>query len=274
MITIVGLGFGEKYAITLEAINAIKNADEVILRTEHHPSVEILREEGVEFSTLDYLYEEIEDFEELYSSIANHVLEKSAGKNLCYVVPGSPSIAESTVNQLRQMTDDIIYVEAVSFIEPSFNLAGIDPVEGALFLDAMDVDIDTINPNLNIMITQVWNEFLMSDLKLKLMEIYEDDKIIYALTDAGIKGVEKCQKVQLYELDREVKPDIRLTLVIPKAEVGFMEIVKRMMNGEEISSTGYDVLDADRQRLLEAIKTIGENIEAGYYEFKELYNEL
>lgn len=274
MITIAGLGFGEKQAITLEAINAMKKADEVILRTNHHPSVDILKEENIKFTSLDFLYEEIEDFEKLYTKISEYVLGKSKDKNICYVVPGSPSIAESTVNKLRTMTKDIIYVEAVSFIEPCFNLAKIDPVEGAMFLDAMDVDIDTINPNLNIMITQAWNELILSDLKLKLMEIYGDEKTIYAITDAGIKGVEKCDKIKLYELDRNVKADIRLTLIIPKENKSFMNFVKKAMNGESIKSTGYDVLDEDRDELLRILNKIGKNIDEGNYEFKELYNEI
>lgn len=274
MITIAGLGFGEKYAITLEAINAMKNADEVILRTIHHPSVEILKEENIEFSSLDFLYEKIEDFDELYTRIAEYVLEKSKDKNICYVVPGSPSIAESTVNKLRTMTDDIMYVEAVSFIEPCFNLAKIDPVEGAMFLDAMDVDIDTINPNLNIMITQAWNELLLSDLKLKLMEVYDDEKAIYAITDAGIKNKEKCEEVKLFELDRNIKPDIRLTLIIPAEKNSFMNLIKKSMSNIKIKPSGYDELDEDRDELIRILKKIGKNIEAGNYEFKELYNDL
>ena len=155
MITIAGIGFGEKNAVTIEAIKAMKEADKVVLRTVHHPSVDLLREEGIDFEALDYMYETIDDFEELYQSIADYVFDQAKEKNICYVVPGSPSIAESTVKRLREMTDDIRYIEAVSFIEPCFSLAKIDPVEGALFLDAMDVDIGNINPRLNLSLIHI-----------------------------------------------------------------------------------------------------------------------
>lgn len=275
MITIAGLGFGEKYAVTLEALKAMRDADRVILRTSHHPSVEILKEENIEFESLDFLYEETEEFDKLYTKIAEYVYENSKNKNVCYVVPGSPSIAESTVKRLRQMTKDIVYVDAVSFIEPCFGLANIDPVEGALFLDAMDVNYTSVNPNLNIMITQAWNEFLLSDLKINLMQVYDDEKIIYAITDAGIKGKEECKKVRLFELDREVVPDIRLTLIIPaEKNCGMMNFMKQAMSNEPIKNTGYNELDEDRDQLYKILNRIGKNIDEGLYEFKELFDEV
>lgn len=274
MITIAGIGFGEKNAVTIEAIKAMKEADKVVLRTIHHPSVDLLREEGIDFEALDYMYETIDDFEELYQSIADYVFDQAKEKNICYVVPGSPSIAESTVKRLREMTDDIRYIEAVSFIEPCFSLAKIDPVEGALFLDAMDVDIGNINPRLNIMITQAWNEFLLSDVKLKLMEIYDDEKIIYAINNAGIKNEETCDKIFLYELDREVKADIRLTIIVPAEDKsGPMNMIKAAMDGKSFKKTGIDEVDRDKENLYKVLSEIGENINEGLYDFKDLFIE-
>ncbi len=274
MITIAGMGFGEKNAVTIEAIEAMKEVDKVILRTVHHPSVELLREEGIDFEALDYMYETIEDFEKLYQSIAEYVFDQAKDKSVCYVVPGSPSIAESTVKRLREMTDDIKYIEAVSFIEPCFSLAKIDPVEGALFLDAMDVDIANINPRLNIMITQAWNEFLLSDVKLKLMEIYDDEKIVYAINNAGIKNEETCDKIFLYELDRKVKADIRLTIIVPAEKIsGPMDIIKAAMEGKSFKKTGFDEVDRDKENLYKILFEIGENINEGLYDFKDLFTE-
>lgn len=274
MITIAGIGFGEKNAVTIEAIKAMKEADKVVLRTVHHPSVDLLKEEGIDFEALDYMYETIDDFEELYQSIADYVFEQAKDKKICYVVPGSPSIAESTVKRLREMTDDIRYIEAVSFIEPCFSLAKIDPVEGALFLDAMDVDIGNINPRLNIMITQAWNEFLLSDVKLKLMEIYDDEKIIYAINNAGIKNEETCDKIFLYELDREVKADIRLTIIVPAEDKGGpMNMIKAAMDGKSFKKTGIDEVDRDKENLYKVLSEIGENINEGLYDFKDLFIE-
>ena len=274
MITIAGIGFGEKNAVTIEAIKAMKEADKVVLRTVHHPSVDLLKEEGIDFEALDYMYETIDDFEELYQSIADYVFDQAKDKKICYVVPGSPSIAESTVKRLREMTDDIRYIEAVSFIEPCFSLAKIDPVEGALFLDAMDVDIGNINPRLNIMITQAWNEFLLSDVKLKLMEIYDDEKIIYAINNAGIKNEETCDKIFLYELDREVKADIRLTIIVPaENKSGPMNMIKAAMDGKSFKKTGIDEVDRDKENLYKVLSEIGENINEGLYDFKDLFME-
>lgn len=172
------------------------------------------------------------------------------------------------------MTDDIKYIEAVSFIEPCFSLAKIDPVEGALFLDAMDVDIANINPRLNIMITQAWNEFLLSDVKLKLMEIYDDEKIVYAISNAGIKNEETCDKIFLYELDRKVKADIRLTIIVPAEKIsGPMDIIKAAMESKALKKTGFDEVDRDKENLYKILFEIGENINEGLYDFKDLFTE-
>ncbi|MFR7836146.1 MAG: nucleotide pyrophosphohydrolase, partial [Ezakiella sp.] len=67
-LTIVGLGFGEKKGITLEALDTIKNSSNVILRTKHHPTVELIDEMGIEYKPCDEFYEKADNFEELYKS--------------------------------------------------------------------------------------------------------------------------------------------------------------------------------------------------------------
>ena len=186
-LTIVGLGFGEKKGITLEAIEKIKSSSNVILRTKHHPTVELLDEMGIKYKTCDELYEKANNFEELYRSIAKKVLEESREKDTVYVVPGAPSILESTAFHIIKDEPDVEIVEAVSFIEPCVTASKVDIGEGLVMVDAVDVNFFNLNPNFNIMITQLWNEFIISDVKLALMEVYGDEYEIEAIYSAGLR---------------------------------------------------------------------------------------
>ena len=61
-ITIVGLGYEEKQ-LTFEAAELLKSGARVILHTGRCGCAEWLKKNGISFETLDYLYEECEDFD-------------------------------------------------------------------------------------------------------------------------------------------------------------------------------------------------------------------
>ena len=243
-LTIVGLGFGEKKGITLEAIEKIKSSSNVILRTKHHPTVELLDEMGIKYKTCDELYEKANNFEELYRSIAKKVLEESREKDTVYVVPGAPSILESTAFHIIKDEPDVEIVEAVSFIEPCVTASKVDIGEGLVMVDAVDVNFFNLNPNFNIMITQLWNEFIISDVKLALMEVYGDEYEIEAIYSAGIKGEEEVKKLKVYEMDRILKPDIRLSLVVPTYKGNnFLQLLNDVSNCDNFKN--IDKFDID-----------------------------
>lgn len=280
MINIVGLGFGQKDAITLEAIDAIKNADKVILRTKYHPTVEILDKMNIEYSTCDDLYDSAKNFESLYKSIAERVVFESKNASVAYVVPGAPSILESTVNQLLTMAEDVNIIEAVSFIEPCITASKVDVGYGFLMIDAIDVKLSNINPNFNIMITQLWNEFIISDVKLKLMEIYDEETEVVAIYSAGVKGEEEVKKFKLYEMDRLLKPDIRLSIVIERINgLNILDIMDKLSDLsisdiKKLNLTDDFDLNNYLLSLIDGYKGIKNLVDEGYYEVNELIKIL
>lgn len=274
-LTIVGLGFGEKKGITLEAIEKIKSSSNVILRTKHHPTVELLDEMGIKYKTCDELYEKANNFEELYRSIAKKVLEESREKDTVYVVPGAPSILESTAFHIIKDEPDVEIVEAVSFIEPCVTASKVDIGEGLVMVDAVDVNFFNLNPNFNIMITQLWNEFIISDVKLALMEVYGDEYEIEAIYSAGIKGEEEVKKLKVYEMDRILKPDIRLSLVVPTYKGNnFLQLLNDVSNCDNFKN--IDKFDIDPElksavlKLSESYKYLKNLVDEGYYEMNEV----
>ena len=274
-LTIVGLGFGEKKGITLEAIEKIKSSSNVILRTKHHPTVELLDEMGIKYKTCDELYEKANNFEELYRSIAKKVLEESREKDTVYVVPGAPSILESTAFHIIKDEPDVEIVEAVSFIEPCVTASKVDIGEGLVMVDAVDVNFFNLNPNFNIMITQLWNEFIISDVKLALMEVYGDEYEIEAIYSAGIKGEEEVKKLKVYEMDRILKPDIRLSLVVPTYKGNnFLQLLNDISNCDNFIN--IDKFDIDPElksavlKLSESYKNLKNLVDEGYFEMNEV----
>ncbi len=274
-LTIVGLGFGEKKGITLEAIEKIKSSSNVILRTKHHPTVELLDEMGIKYKTCDELYEKANNFEELYRSIAKKVLEESREKDTVYVVPGAPSILESTASHIIKDEPDVEIVEAVSFIEPCVTASKVDIGEGLVMVDAVDVNFFNLNPNFNIMITQLWNEFIISDVKLALMEVYGDEYEIEAIYSAGIKGEEEVKKLKVYEMDRILKPDIRLSLVVPTFKGNnFLQLLNDVSNCDNFKN--IDKFDMDPElksavlKLSESYKNLKNLVDEGYFEMNEV----
>jgi tetrapyrrole methylase family protein/MazG family protein len=221
MIKVIGLGPGSKESLTLGALEILRSSNKIYLRTEKHPTVEYLKDNGISFETYDKNYEEGTNFDEVYSSIANDLINKEEQfKNITYAVPGHPLVAEKSVSLLIKLCEEksisIEIVPAVSFIDALMESLKIDPVEGIKIIDAFDIKNQILDKRVGIIITQVYDKLIASEVKLGLMEYYRDDTLIYFVRAAGIKGIESVRKIFLYELDRQEDIDYLTSIYIPK----------------------------------------------------------
>ncbi|MCT8977489.1 nucleoside triphosphate pyrophosphohydrolase [Clostridium sp. CX1] len=221
MIKIVGLGPGDKDALTIGTVEALRNSSRVYLRTEKHPTVEYLKNNNIEFQSYDYLYDKSESFEEVYNSIAEDLISAHEEfGNIVYAVPGHPLVAEKSVSILIKLCENSSVatelMTAVSFVDALMESLKIDPVEGLKIIDAFDIRSQVLDKRVGTVITQVYDKFIASEVKLALMEYYKDDMEIYFVRAAGIKGMESVRKIPLYELDRQGDIDYLTSLYIPK----------------------------------------------------------
>ncbi|WP_160670494.1 nucleoside triphosphate pyrophosphohydrolase [Clostridium sp. C8-1-8] len=221
MIKIIGLGPGSEEALTLGAVKQLKNSDNVFLRTEKHPTVQFLVEEGIKFNTYDSAYENSTTFDQVYESIAVDLIEQHRKFNdITYGVPGHPLVAEKSVVNLINLCkeNDICYeiLPAVSFIDVMMEALEIDPVEGLKVVDAFDIGNQVLDKRSGIIITQVYNQFIASEVKLKLQEEFNDDTEVYFVRAAGIKGQESIRKMPLYEIDMQEDIDYLTSIYVPK----------------------------------------------------------
>ncbi len=220
-ITIIGIGPGGKQYLTLEAIEKIKEANTLYLRTEKHPIVDYIKTIGIKIESFDNIYDTYENFEEVYDKIVDKLIKLSEDEDVVYAVPGSPFVAEKTVKKLMDICKGVGNLEleiiaGVSFIEAIINTIGKDPVNGLKIIDALQMDIQKPNSDVDIIITQVYNRFVASDVKLKLMKYYDDEYEITIIRGAGIQGEEKILNIPLYELDRADCLDHLTSIFIPK----------------------------------------------------------
>jgi tetrapyrrole methylase family protein/MazG family protein len=116
----------------------IRNASAARLRTRIHPGASAL----ADIISYDDWYERADSFEDLYQEIVDDLVSlatSSPNAEVLYVVPGSPAVAERTVELLRARTDVHTIIEpAVSVIDVACAALGRDPMAcGLRVVDAL-----------------------------------------------------------------------------------------------------------------------------------------
>lgn len=217
-IYVIGLGPGNIDALTLGAVERINAGSCNFLRTDQHPTVDYLREKGVEYKSYDYLYEGEAEFKDVYGKIVDELIDEAKDRDINYFVPGNPLVAEHTVELLRERDVDIEIISGMSFIEPLIELVDRDPINGLKLVDGSVFDMLDVDINSDMIVTQVYNRRILSEIKIILSEVYGDDYMIYGVHSAGVKKDEKKQFIPVYQLDRIDEVGPLTSLYIPKIE--------------------------------------------------------
>ncbi|KON85866.1 hypothetical protein AF332_02935 [Sporosarcina globispora] len=217
-ITILGLGAGDLDQLPFGVYRKLKNAETLYLRTKEHPVLRDLEHEGLQYQSFDHIYEKHEQFEEVYEEICDFLLGEALAKNIAYGVPGHPLVAERTVQLLIERAPqrgiEILIGGGQSFLDPLFQALKIDPIEGFQLLDGTDLKRDEIQVAQHVIIGQVYDQFVASDVKLTLMEKLPYDYEVYIVTAAGSKE-EVIKKVQLHELDHKMELNNLTSVYVP-----------------------------------------------------------
>ena len=213
-LTVAGLGPGTAGLITRETWACIHAAEHIRLRTRIHPTVSALDAAHISYGSYDTFYETADDFQELYERITSDLIRRvQQGENILYLVPGSPFVAERTVQLLRERAAGnriaLRVLPAMSFLEPLFASLEIDPVR-----DAMDEEGLSVPLQQDMVVTQIYVREIASRVKLSLMKHLSDmHEVVYlhhlALPDESIR------RIPLFEMDRQHDIDHLTTLFVP-----------------------------------------------------------
>ncbi|WP_409303651.1 nucleoside triphosphate pyrophosphohydrolase [Peribacillus sp. SCS-155] len=217
IINVIGLGAGDLDQLPLGIYKKLKQAQNCFVRTIDHPVISELVKEGITFTSFDSTYEKHDSFEKVYEEIAESLLKEANHGPVIYAVPGHPMVAEKTV-QLLINNDKGIKVKVEggqSFLDALFTALKIDPIDGFQLLDATALSRDEIQTTQHIIIGQIYDAFIASEVKLTLLERLPAEHDVYLVTAAGSED-EAIKKLPLFELDRQMSEISNLTsLYIP-----------------------------------------------------------
>jgi tetrapyrrole methylase family protein/MazG family protein len=219
-ITIIGLGPGDPRHLTREAWEVLEGAEELWLRTAHHPTVGQLPSHLMLIS-FDELYEKADDFDQVYGAIADEVLELGRRpEGVVYGVPGHPLVGEASVTQVLARAESagvvVRVVEGLSFVEPTLTALQLDALAGLQIVDAVEVASlyhPSLNPDAPALLGQLYSKTLASDVKLTLMNQYPDEHEVVLVHGAGTNE-QRLVRLPLHELDRH-DVDHLTTLYVP-----------------------------------------------------------
>lgn len=224
MITVVGLGPADVGHMTRRALEAIESADSVFLRTARHPAAQAIASLRPDATSFDALYETADSFEEVYASIVAELLAAEAaapkgGTGPCYAVPGSPMVAERTVELLTELSRDgraeLVVEPALSYLDLVWARLGLDPVAaGVALADGASFAVTAAGSGAGpVLVSQVWSTSLLSEMKLALDDAPEGQEAVI-LHHLGLVD-ERVERVAWEDLDRVVEPDHLTSVFVP-----------------------------------------------------------
>ena len=166
-VVIVGLGPGDVELLTLgtrEAINAIALQ---FVRTRRHPAA-VVMEAATSF---DDVYESAASIDEVYPEIVERLIAAATEVGeILYAVPGSPIVAEHTVELL--LTDprcEVEIIPALSFLDLTWARLGVDPVSvGVRIIDGHRFAVEAAGERGPLLVAQCDSVDVLSDVKLAL----------------------------------------------------------------------------------------------------------
>jgi len=138
VVRVVGLGPGDADLLTQRSLELLRESPLVRLRTRIHP-----RPTSHRRLSYDDWYERADSFDELYEAIATDLIglaRAAPGGEVLYCVPGSPIVAERTVELLRASSEITLIWRAGRVRDRrGLRALGRDPMTSGLrILDALD----------------------------------------------------------------------------------------------------------------------------------------
>jgi tetrapyrrole methylase family protein/MazG family protein len=216
-VVVVGLGPAGGDLIGVGAAELLRSSERVWLRTARHPAAAVL--EGAD--SCDDVYHSAGTFDEVYAGIVERLVaeaEAASPEPVVYAVPGSPFVAERTVELLRaDGRVEVSILPALSFLDVAWGALDIDPLaEGVRLVDATEFAATVVSERGPFLVAQCWSRQLLSEVKLAvgddvpgalprpvlLHHLGLDDEVVVA--------------VDWWELDRTLEPDHLTSIYVPR----------------------------------------------------------
>ena len=261
--------------LPLRAVQAIKEADTVVLQSGRTACAEGIRRENERIVALDDLYEQAEDFEALFSAGAQRVLEAEKGGSVVFCAVGDP-FENGFLSELEKGGASLTYV-AGGYGEAAAISAAAQrmDVSGYTVLCAREIDALGIDTGKTIVLTGVENLLVAEGVKCALSDYYREDTQVLFYADG------KASWLDFYDIDRITQWKEGGILVLPpqqlvgKERYGLYDLVRimKILRGE--NGCPWDAEQTHkslRQYILEEAYETVDAVDAG--DMFALYDEL
>jgi tetrapyrrole methylase family protein / MazG family protein len=210
-VVVVGLGPAGPDLLTTAAVDALASIPNRFLRTARHPAAAAVSD-AVSF---DGVYESAATLDDVYAGIVDALAEAATEHGtVLYAVPGSPLVAERTVELLRADGRVAVrLVPALSFLDLAWAAIGVDPVaEGVRMVDGRRFAVEAAGERGPLLVAQCDTRQVLSDIKLAV----DDDQMgdVMVLQRLGLPD-QSVTTVAWSDLDKAVEPDHLTSIYLP-----------------------------------------------------------
>jgi tetrapyrrole methylase family protein / MazG family protein len=239
-VVVCGLGPAGPDLVTAAVTEAIARVPYRYVRTTRHPAAVVVGEAA----SFDDRYESAGRIEDVYAGIVEELVAAAADRGeVLYAVPGSPVVAEHTVERL--LADDRVAVELVpglSFVDLAWVRLGVDPVErGVRLVDGHRFAVEAAGERGPLLVGQCEDRDVLSEIKLAVGDVLDRgdgdagrEPTAVVLQRLGLPD-EAVTEVRWHELDRVVAPDHLTAVYLPRLAApvagemaAFAEVVRRL----------------------------------------------
>ena len=278
-VTVVGLGPGGPDLVTAGTLAELDRVPVRFLRTTRHPSASVV----VDARSFDDVYEGAERIEDVYAAIVEALVAAAEEHGeVLYAVPGSPRVAERSVDLLAaDGRVEVDVVPALSFLDLAWVRLGVDPLTaGVRIVDGHDTST-LAGERGPLLIAQCDRRSVLSDVKLAA----DDGPAVTVLHHLGLPD-ERVFEVAWADLDRSFEPDHLTSVWVPQlgapiaGEVAaFAEVVRTLRercpwDAEQTHHTLTRHLLEETYEVLEAIEALDEETGEGYEHVEEELGDL
>lgn len=221
-IDVIGLGPAGPDLLTAGTLALVEEIPHRWLRTSRHPAAS-----AVDAPSFDAHYEAHDTFAQVYEAIvADLVAAARESGRVLYAVPGSPWVAEHTVELLAALSDDpatadidVVIHPALSFVDLTWVVLGIDPIaDGVRIVDGHRFASEAAGDRGPLLISQCHDQATLSDIKLAIDPLNPtetDDLRVTVLQRLGLPD-QHVFDVAWNDLDRIVEADHLTSLYVPE----------------------------------------------------------
>jgi tetrapyrrole methylase family protein/MazG family protein len=204
-ITLIGLGI-EEGDLTVKAVKALKEADEIFARTSLTNSFKNL--DGYNVTSLDSLFEKSRTFDTLNKKLASAVLEGAKRGNVCYCVDGGVSEDEACKIILKKHKDCTV-IEGVT---KGAHAVGVAKLNSTQYTSVSAYGLDGLKSCKAVVVYDIDSDYIASIVKEKLTDLFgEESKCTF------IRG-NVAKKIKIYEIDRQREYDYSCCVAVEEGE--------------------------------------------------------